>query len=358
MVFRKLPRCLLHSKAVSLTFQYINLPLSALSLVLVTFLLPLRRVKGSIMSKLRRLDYYGSFLTLAWAISFLLALSWAGNQYPWVSVPVLLPLILGLVLLGAFILVEIKLVPLPLIPFHILKIPTVAATMLATLFSGFGFYSSLYYLPQYFQIVRGESAIQSGVLILPLVLVQTCAAFGSGFLVSKTGDYWWNMLIGFTVWTIGIGLLSTIDPTTSIGKLSGYQVLVGLGAGQTFQTSLLAIQASVHRKEMATATGLRNFLRMLGGTLGLTVCTTIISNIVTGQLSDAGMSEEMIRGILSDPTRLDGRGLTDAQRQQVLYAYCECCFCCGHFQTSLRIPAKLYDYAPPAGGILDCLLLL
>lgn len=169
---------------------YINLPLSALSLILVTFLLPLRHVKGSVMSKLRRLDYYGSILTLAWAVAVLLALSWAGNQYPWVSIPVLLPLCLGIALLGLFIYIEIKVMPLPLIPFHILRNKTVAATMVATLFSGFAFYSTLYYLPQYFQIVRGASAIRSGVLILPLVLVQTTAAFFSGFLVSRTGEFY------------------------------------------------------------------------------------------------------------------------------------------------------------------------
>lgn len=131
------------------------------------------------------------------------------------------------------------------------------------------------------------------------------------------------MLLGFSVWTIGLGLLSSMDATTSIANLSGYQVLVGLGAGQTFQTSLLAIQASVERKEMATATGLRNFLRMLGGTLGLTVCTTIISNIVTNQLGGLGLREEVVRGVLSDPTQLEGRGLTEDQKMAVINAYGE-----------------------------------
>lgn len=129
------------------------------------------------------------------------------------------------------------------------------------------------------------------------------------------------MTLGFSIWTIGLGLLSTIGPTTSEAKLAGYQVLVGVGAGQTFQTSLIAIQASVERKDMAVATGLRNFLRMLGGTIALTVCSTIINNIVSSQLRSAGLSDELLREVLNDPTVLSS-SLSAEQRSAVIDAYC------------------------------------
>ena len=86
---------------------------------------------------------------------------------------------------------------------------TVAGAMVATILSGMVFYVNLYYvsrhgeiemtyrltdgrtskLPQYFQVVWGASAIRSGVLLLPLILVQTVTSFTSGMIVSKTGDY-------------------------------------------------------------------------------------------------------------------------------------------------------------------------
>jgi cyanate permease len=194
--------------------------------------------------------------------------------------------------------------------------------MLTTFANGCAFYATLYYLPTFFQVVRGASAIRSGVLLLPLVIVQTLCAFLAGILVSKTGDYWWNMTLGFSIWTVGLGMLSTIGPETSEAKLAGYQVLVGVGAGQTFQTSLIAIQASVERKDMAVATGLRNFLRMLGGTVALTVCSTIINNIVSSQLRSAGLSEDLLREVLNAPTMLSS-SLSDTQRTAVLAAYCE-----------------------------------
>ncbi len=293
-----------------------------MAIITIIFLLPLRRVKGDMMSKLRKLDWYGSILTLAWAVLVLLALSWGGTQYSWSSAPVLVPLLIGIALLGAFLIVEAKLVPLPLIPIYIFRNGTVASAMATTFFSGCSFYATLYYLPTYFQVVLGVSAIRSGVLLLPLVIVQTVFAFTSGILVSKTGDYKTNLYIGFAIWTIGLGLLTTLSPTTSVAKLVGYQIIVGVGAGQTFQTSLIAIQAAVDRKDMATATGTRNFLRMLGGTIALAVCSTIINNTVRSQLESVGLGEQ-VSIVLADPTQIYEMDLTPAQQMDVVQAYGE-----------------------------------
>lgn len=299
---------------------YINLPLTSISMIIIVFLLPLRRVRGSIIAKIKKLDFYGSILTLAWAAPFLIALSWAGSQYPWDSAAVLVPLLVGLALLGLFIFVEAKMVSLPLVPMHIFKNVSVSACFFTTFMNGLSFYATLYYLPQYFQIVRGASAIRSGVLTLPLMLVQTVTSFTTGIIQSKTGDYWWNLVVGYTIWTIGLGLLSSITPTTSIAKLSGYQIIVGIGAGQTFQTGLVAIQASVERKDMATATGLRNFLRQMGGTIALAACNSIVNNCVRRNISGV-LPGTAYQTILEDPTKATSLGLTASEVSAVTDAY-------------------------------------
>ncbi|KAJ9099214.1 hypothetical protein QFC21_004094 [Naganishia friedmannii] len=242
---------------------WINLPMIAIGMFVCVFALPLKSVKGDIRSKLKKIDYGGSVLTLAWAVLILLPLSWGGTQYAWDSAAVIAPLIIGIALLVFFMLYEWKIAVLPLIPMLIFRDVTVAGAMIATILSGMVFYVNLYYLPQYFQVVWGASAIRSGVLLLPLILVQTVTSFTSGMIVSKTGDYRINIYLGFAIWTIGQGLLSTIGRDTSLGKLVGYQILSGVGAGQTFQTTLVAIQAAVSRSDMAVATGARNFIRML-----------------------------------------------------------------------------------------------
>ncbi|WWC66326.1 uncharacterized protein I206_100227 [Kwoniella pini CBS 10737] len=299
---------------------YINLPLTSLAMIIIVFLLPLRRVRGSMWGKLKKLDFYGSILTLGWASLILIALSWGGSQYSWSSAAVIAPLIIGLFLLGVFLFVEWKVVSLPLVPMHIFKDTSVAACYVTTLFSGMAFYAALYYLPQYFQVVREVSAIRSGVLTLPLMLVQTCVSFTSGIIQSKTGDYWYNIVIGFGIWTIGLGLLTSIQPNTSEAKLIVYQIITGVGAGQTFQTSLVAIQSGVSRKDMATATGIRNFTRMLGGTIALAVGSAIVNNRVKSNLKGI-LSDDVFNIILSDPTQVKSLGLTDEQANSVIQAY-------------------------------------
>lgn len=135
-------------------------------------------------------------------------------------------------------------------------------------------------LPQYYQVARGDSAIKSGISILPIIMAQIVTSFSSGFLVSRYSCYRLNLIFGYALWTIASGLLTQIKPDTSDARLIGYQVLSGFGSGQTTQTSLVAIQAAVKRNEMAVVTGARNYLRMLGSTLAVAVSATIVNNVV------------------------------------------------------------------------------
>lgn len=127
-------------------------------------------------------------------------------------------------------------------------------------------------------------------------------------------------MAGFFIWTIGLGMMSSVGPYTTKPHIYGYQVLIGVGAGQTFQTSLIAIQASVDRKDMATATGTRNFLRMLGGTVALAVCTAIVNNIARSRL-DTLFSSDVVTEILGAPTELVSMGFDETQIRFVREAY-------------------------------------
>lgn len=75
----------------------------------------------------------------------------------------------------------------------------------------------------------------------------------SGLVVHWTGRYRECLLIGWAVWAIGLGLLSTLD-SPSLRKQIGYSLLAGFGLGNTLQPSLIAVQAGVERKHMAVVT--------------------------------------------------------------------------------------------------------
>jgi predicted MFS family arabinose efflux permease len=143
----------------------------------------------------------------------------------------------------------------------------------------------VYYIPTLYQLVYGYSAVKAGALLLPITLTQTLFSTLSGLVVHWTGRYRESILLGWVAWSIGLGLFSTLDETSGLGKQIGYAIITGFGVGQTLQPSLIAIQAGVSRRDMAVVTSFRNFIRNLGATLGLAVAGTIINNTLRSSLT-------------------------------------------------------------------------
>ncbi|CAK7220306.1 hypothetical protein SCUCBS95973_004114 [Sporothrix curviconia] len=281
---------------------YISITFSIVAIVVVAFGLPLRRVKGNAKEKLKKIDGWGSLVSFVASIAILIPISWAGTQNPWSSPAVLIQLLLGVALIGLFILVEMKVAKLPLIP-------------------RFMTFVNLYYLPQFYQVARDESALNSSILILPLILSQIVTSFTSGFLVSMWSCYRINLIVGYGLWTIASGLFTTVTPTTATWKLVIFQLLTGLGSGQTLQVTLVAIQAAVTRADMAVITGARNYFRMLGSTIAIAASAAIVNNIVCSQLTRLEFSPAVLTEILSDPTTIKTMNLPLLQETQALNAY-------------------------------------
>lgn len=102
---------------------------------------------------------------------YLLALNFGGQTFPWGSAAVIAPLVLTGVLFVALVFVEIKIAKEPLFPPRLFLIRSVFALSLLNLFNGIVFFGIVYYLPIYFQIVRGNSATWSGIRLIPMQLL-------------------------------------------------------------------------------------------------------------------------------------------------------------------------------------------
>lgn len=278
-----------------------EMPISVLTALAVVFFMPLKKVQGSIGAKLRAIDFPGIFLALAGSALLVLALTWAGGEYAWSLAQVLSTLLVGLAISAAFVVWQWKGTSKPLIPMHIFKSGLVDGACLTMFVNGWNFLVQVYYIPTFYQLVYGYSAVQSGALLPPITLVQTLSSTTSGLIVSWTGRYRESILIGWATWAIGIGLFSTLDESNGLGKQIGYAILTGFGVGQTLQPSLIAIQAGVQRCDMAVVTATRNFVRNLGGTLGLAISGTIINNIIRSSISGFRLSEAAIQGVLDQP---------------------------------------------------------
>jgi predicted MFS family arabinose efflux permease len=211
--------------------------------------------------------------------------------------------------------------------------------MLTMFVNGWGFLVQVYYIPAFGQLVCGYSAVKSSALLLPITLTQSkCppdpvsyvltnfeALFStlSGLYIHRFGRYRECLLLGWAAWAVGLGLFSTLEDA-SMGKQIGFGLLSGFGLGNTLQPSLIAVQAGVTRKHMAIVTSFRNFIRNLGGTLGLALSGTIINNAVRTALTPLGISASAIQLLLNSPDLFReeyGKERTDSIRLELKSAY-------------------------------------
>lgn len=95
---------------------YINLPLGAITVIVAIFLLRIPRPKGSLLQKLKRIDYAGTIAVVGSTIALLLPLNWGGSDHPWSSPLIIVLLIVGFIGYIIFGLIETKFAIEPVAP--------------------------------------------------------------------------------------------------------------------------------------------------------------------------------------------------------------------------------------------------
>ncbi|KAK5788552.1 hypothetical protein VI817_009510 [Penicillium citrinum] len=279
----------------------LNLPLTALTTIFVLFFMPLRKVEGDWKLKLKAIDFFGALLALGGTAVLLLGLNWGGGEYQWNSAHVIATLVVGFAISVAFVLWQWKGARIPLVPMHIFRGRIVNGACLTMFVNGWNFLVQVYYIPTFYQLVFEYSTVKAGAMLLPITLMQTVSSTLSGLVVHWVGRYRECILFGWVIWAVGLGLFSTLDQSSGIGKQIGYGILTGVGVGNTLQPSLIAVQAGVERRDMAVVTSFRNFVRNLGGTLGLAIAGTIINNILGSSISALDLGDSESRSLLSSP---------------------------------------------------------
>lgn len=116
---------------------------------------------------------FGVFLALTGSGVLVLALIWAGGQYDWNSVHVIASMIIGFLVSVSFLLWEWKGTTVPLVPMVIFKSKLVNGATLTMFVSGWNFLVQIYYIPSFYQLVYGYSAVKSAALLLPVTLTQS-----------------------------------------------------------------------------------------------------------------------------------------------------------------------------------------
>jgi len=255
---------------------YINLPIGIAAFLVITAVLqvPKRRVNHMI-------DYIGALLMVAGVSVLLLIFEWGGNRYDWNSPTIIGMSLATIVLLGAFVLRELR-VPEPIVPMALFRNQVFGVTSIIGFIVGLAMFGAIIFMPLYLQLVQGSSPTQAGLQLLPMMAGLLVASVVSGRLISKMGRYKIFPIIGTAVAAIGMYLLSTIQVDTPYWKLALYLLLLGLGIGNVMQVLVIAVQNSVNPRDVGVATSGSTFFRSVGGTIG----TALFGAVLTSRLAE------------------------------------------------------------------------
>ncbi|MXY22880.1 MAG: MFS transporter [Dehalococcoidia bacterium] len=260
----------------------INVPVGVPVLLLIAWLFP--KITPEVES--RKLDYAGMVTLILAVTPILLALSWGGVQYAWVSPQVLGFLAFGLVMGIAFVVIESR-TDSPIMPLEIYRNQMVAVSLIATFLTGFGMFGAIIFIPLFFQGVLGASATSSGSFLTPMMLGIVFGATLSGQLLSRTGGHYRvQAIIGTGLMMLGAILISTMNPETNFPRAVGYIVVLGVGLGATFPTFTLSVQNSVPFRLMGISTSALQFYRSIGGMLGLAILGSVMAGRFASKLED------------------------------------------------------------------------
>ncbi|RLT23793.1 MAG: DHA2 family efflux MFS transporter permease subunit [Chloroflexi bacterium] len=253
---------------------YVNLPIGIFAMAIITRELP--TIKGRANQKI---DFLGAITFAAGIIPVLIGLT--NVQSNAFGTPEVAGLIsLGLVILGGFLFIEAKAAE-PIIPLELFRNRTFAAAAAATFFASFGFFSSIIFLPRYFQSVLGESATSSGYATLPLLLGVIISSVSAGQIVARRGRYKRLILGAILLVAAGSLLLTNLQADTNPWVLRGWMFLAGLGVGPTLSVFTIVVQNAVPFRFLGAATSNLTFFRQVGGSVGL----AIVGSYFGGQLA-------------------------------------------------------------------------
>ncbi|RZT84245.1 EmrB/QacA subfamily drug resistance transporter [Pseudonocardia sediminis] len=297
---------------------FVAVPLAAISLVVLQRTLSVPTIKREV-----HIDYLGALLIAGGVSAVLLWTSLGGKNFPWVSWTSLAVLGAGIVALALAVLTESR-VREPIIPLFLFRQRTVVLAIVAGLFVGVAMFGSTVFLSQYFQLSRGATATQAGLMTLPMIAGMLIASTVAGQLITRYGRWKRYLVLGAVSLTAGLTLTALfLSAEVPYWQLAIFMALVGIGIGMTQQNLVLAVQNTVSMRDMGSASSTVAFFRSLGGSAGVAGLGAVLAGSVAGSVN-SGLAA---LGIPAGSTSVSGgtipnlATLPDPVRQIVTEAY-------------------------------------
>ncbi|MBP9757605.1 MAG: MFS transporter [Candidatus Pacebacteria bacterium] len=276
---------------------YINIPLGFLAMVVLWYGLPkiVHEVKD------RTIDYWGAILMTSTLLPLLLALVWGGSEYAWGSSEIIALIGWSIGSLCLFLSQEMR-SSNPILSLALFKDRIFSVSMISVFLTAMGMFGAILYIPVFAQGVIGVSGTGAGLALTPLMLGIVFASTITGHLISKTGRYKRNAVIGVTLIVIGMFSFVTITTETGSLALALRMIVLGLGLGCTFPVFNIAVQNAFGPERVGEVTASVQLARNVGGTVGTAILGGVMNAQLTKHLAEIG-SDPFVRGMSAiDPT--------------------------------------------------------
>ncbi|KPU27858.1 hypothetical protein TR13x_00415 [Caloranaerobacter sp. TR13] len=257
---------------------YINLPVALISIIAVSYALPNVRTKEK-----HSIDWLGSAFMILALIPILLAFTWAGSKYQWTSKQIISLFAIGIMFMICFILIEKK-AKEPLLSPSLFKNSIFTSTVLMGLLVSMSLFGTVMFLPLFVQGVVGLSASNSGALLTPMMLSFIAGSIVGGIIISKTGRYKLQAILGSIIVIIAVFLLSKMDVNTTWITVIRNMIILGLGLGTVMPLVNVVIQNAFPYKMLGVVNSTQQFVNSLGGIVIAPIYGTILANAFAKEL--------------------------------------------------------------------------
>ncbi len=257
---------------------FVNVPIGLVSLFVCLRLLPsIKHPEGG-----RNIDYVGAALFAA-AIGPILVGLTNKQTLPWSDPWVGGAIGVGLVILAAFLLWERRAAD-PIVRLDLFRNRTVSISIASMFLAAFGFFGAIVFLPRFLQVVLGQGATISGLNLLPMIFALIVSATISGQVAARTGRYKAIIVAAMVILATGLFLLTNLRADTPLPILWLWMAVVGLGVGPSFAVFTALVQNNVEPRIVGVATASLTFFQQIGGTIGLTIAGTVLTDTLTREL--------------------------------------------------------------------------
>jgi EmrB/QacA subfamily drug resistance transporter len=230
-----------------------------------------------------RVDALGVATLTISLVALLLALDEV-TELGWGDPPIVALLAVFVVAMAAFVLVERRMGENALVPRDVMRNPEFTFACVAVLFTAATFFASLLYLPQFFQKLLGDSPLEAGIALAPLMATFALVSFVAGGLYERLGAKP-ILSTGVSLMFVGILLLSFVGVDAGYGETVPGMLILGTGFGLFISTITTAAVTSLAEARASLGGAILYMFQVAGGSVGLALTTTVFTRAADDRLA-------------------------------------------------------------------------